>query len=105
MNIFSEMCRQLPIYKDLTACLENKWLPCAVTGVSNIHKAQLVGELSSLKSVLVVCDDEASATRLTADINEMAGDEIACLYPARDFNFAYMEGISREYEHKRIEAL
>ena len=105
MNIFSEMCRQLPIYKDLTACLENKWLPCAVTGVSNIHKAQLVGEMSSYKPVLVVCDDEASATRLTADINEMAGDEIACLYPARDFNFAYMEGISREYEHKRIEAL
>ena len=105
MNIFSVMCSQLPVYKELTSCLENRWLPCAVTGVSNIHKAQLVGELSSHKPVLVVCDDEASATRLTADINEMAGEEIACLYPARDFNFAYMEGASKEYEHKRIEAL
>lgn len=105
MNIFSQMCRQLPVYKELSSALENNRLPCSVTGVSNIHKAQLIGELSKDKKILVLCDDEASATRLISDINEMAGDEISCLFPARDFNFAYLEGISREYEHKRIESL
>lgn len=105
MNIFSQMCRQLPVYKELSSALQNSRLPCSVTGVSNIHKAQLIGELSVDKPVLVICDDEASALRLTNDINEMAEKEIACLFPAKDFNFAYMEGMSREYEHKRIEAL
>ncbi len=105
MNIFSQMCRKLPLYNDITAALENNWLPCLATGVSNIHKAQLVGELSAHKAVLVVCDDEASAVRLVSDINEMYGKETACVYPAKDLNFAYMEGVSREYEHKRLETL
>lgn len=105
MNIFSQMCRSLPVYKDIVSALKNNWLPCSVTGVSGIHKAQLIGELSSDKPILVICDEEASAIRLINDINEMAESEIACLFPARDFNFAYMEGISREYEHKRIETL
>ena len=105
MNIFSQMCRQLPVCKELCAVLENNWLPCSVTGVSNIHKAQLIAEFARDRKILVLCDDEASAVRLINDMNEMAGEEISCLFPARDFNFAYLEGISREYEHKRIESL
>lgn len=105
MNIFSQMCLKLPVYKELTGALERGSLPCEVTGVSNIHKAQIIGELSKQKNVLVICDDEASALRLMTDMNQMAEEDIACLFPARDFNFAYLEGISREYEHKRIEAL
>ena len=73
--------------------------------MSNIHKAHIAAELSKDKPVLLICDDEASGLRLVNDMNEMAGAEIACLFPARDFNFAYLEGMSREYEHKRIEAL
>ena len=71
MNIFSQMCRQLPVYKELSSALENNRLPCSVTGVSNIHKAQLIGELSKDKKILVLCDDEASATRLISDINDL----------------------------------
>lgn len=61
--------------------------------------------LSRLSPCLVICDDEASAIRMTGDINEMAGEQLACVFPAKDLNFAYMEGVSREYEHKRLEAL
>ena len=43
--------------------------------------------------------------RMMNDINEMTGEQTACFYPAKDMNFAYLEGISREYEHKRLESL
>ncbi len=105
MNIFFDTASRLDFYKDLKNCLLKGYTPAAVTGVSGIHKAMLTAALSSLGSCLLICADEADATKVTADINEMAGEQIACVYPAKDMNFAYMEGISREYEHRRIEAL
>ena len=105
MNIFYEICSKLTSYKDIKKCLLGGYVPCCVTGVSHIHKAQLAMTLSTLSTCLVICDDEASCTRMTEDINSMAQERIACVYPAKDLNFAYMEGISREYEHKRLEAL
>ena len=105
MNIFFETASRLDFCKDLKNCLIKGYTPAAVTGVSGIHKAMLTASLSSLGSCLLICADEADATKVTADINEMAGEQIACVYPAKDMNFAYMEGISREYEHRRIEAL
>ncbi len=105
MNIFKKMCGEMPFYKELTRAVDRSFTPCALTGVSNIHKAQLCGVLSGENKILVICDEEASCTRLVSDVNEMFGSETACLFPAKDMNFAYMEGISREYEHKRIEAL
>ncbi|HRK92108.1 MAG TPA: transcription-repair coupling factor, partial [Ruminococcus bicirculans (ex Wegman et al. 2014)] len=103
--IFYEMASRLGFYKDVKNCLLKGFTPCAVTGVSNIHKAQTAMALSRLSPCLVICDDEASAIRMTVDINEMAGEQLACVFPAKDLNFAYMEGVSREYEHKRLEAL
>ncbi len=105
MNIFYDICSRLPAYKEIKKCLLGGFTPCCVTGVSHIHKAQLSMTLSTLSPCLVICDDEASCTRMAEDINSMAQQRIACVYPAKDMNFAYMEGISREYEHKRLEAL
>lgn len=106
MNFFTQMCGEMPFYKELTRAVSGGFTPCALTGVSNIHKAQICGALSETQGkMLVICDDEAACTRLVADINELYGADTACLFPAKDLNFAYMEGISREYEHKRIEAL
>lgn len=104
-NLFLDICSRLDFYKDIKNCLIKGYTPAAVTGVSNIHKALLAAGLSRLGSCLLICDDEASAQRAVSDINEMCGEEIACVYPAKDMNFAYLEGISREYEHKRLEAL
>lgn len=105
MNIFEQMCGRLPFYGELIKALDNSFTPCALTGVSNIHKAQLAAALSGRQKVIVICDDEAACTRLVQDINELTEKETACVFPAKDLNFAYMEGVSREYEHKRIEAL
>ena len=105
MNIFSQMTRQLPFYAELERAVKNGHTPCAVTGVSSIHKSLICMALAEEKPVLVLCDDEAACTRLISDLNELAGCELGCVFPAKDLNFAYMEGASREYEHRRIEAL
>lgn len=105
MNIFQTMCRSLPFYRELERALDGGYTPAAVTGVSNIHKALLCMDMAEKRRVLVLCDDEAACTRLVSDINELQGSELACVFPARDLNFARMEGVSREYEHRRIEAL
>ena len=83
MNIFYEMASRLGFYKDVKNCLLKGFTPCAVTGVSNIHKAQTAMALSRLSPCLVICDDEASAIRMTVDINEMAGEQLACVFPAK----------------------
>lgn len=105
MNIFYDICSELPFYKDIKNCIMKSYTPCCVTGVSNIHKAQIALGLSRLGNLLVICDDEAAANRMVNDINEMAQENVACFFPAKDYNFAPMEGISRDYEHKRLEAL
>lgn len=105
MNIFSTMCRSLPFYRELDKTLDGGYTPCALTGVSNVHKAMLCMDMASKRRLIVICDDEAACTRLVQDINELARTELACLFPAKDLNFAYMEGVSREYERGRIQAL
>ena len=99
------MAAQLPFCKDIINCVLKGYTPVSLSGVSNIHKAHTVLGLSRISPVLVICDDEAHALRMAQDINEMSGQQLAVFYPAKDLNFALMEGISREYEHKRIEAL
>lgn len=105
MSIFYDICSKLPFYQDIKNCIINGYTPCCLTGVSNIHKSQISMGLSRLGSCLLICDDEASANRTVNDINEMADENIACFFPAKDWNFAPMEGVSRDYENKRLETL
>ena len=105
MNIFSEIIKNQPFYKDTEKAVLNGKTPVSLTGVSNIHKAHVAVGLSRLSQLLIICDEEASARRLCDDINQLYGGDLCCFYPAKDYNFTHIEGISYEYEHMRIEAL
>ncbi len=106
MNIFKEAVSELSGFKELKNALENNIHPVSVTGVSGIHKAQLIYSLSDFDSpVLVIAEDEATSRRLCSDIDALAGESLCVFYPAKDMNFSRVEGVSREYEHQRIEAL
>lgn len=105
MNIFYEAASRLSHCRELTDAIAKNNLPACVTGLSAVHKAHTVLLMSIRQNVLVITDDEASASRLVSDANEMAGYEIACLFPAKDLTFANIETASLEYEHKRIRAL
>ena len=105
MNIFDKIFKSLPFSSDLDRLVEGGYPPACITGLSSIHKAQTAMYLSSKSNSIVICDDEAAATRMVNDINELSGEEIAAVFPAKDLNFAYLEGASREYEQRRIGAL
>lgn len=104
-KIFNEICFKLDFYQDIEKSIKNGKTPVSLTGVSSVHKAHLALALCELKPCCIICDTETSARRICEDINSFSHNETACLFPAKDYNFAYVDSFSREYEHKRIEAL
>lgn len=105
MNIFYQAANKLQYWQELYSALESGRLPASVTGLSAVHKAHVLLMMSLGRKVLALCDDEAGASRLVSDINEMAGSEIACLFPVKDLTFANIETASQEYEQRRIASL
>ncbi len=105
MSIFYDTIDRLSFLRELNQAVRSGQLPASVTGLSYVHKAHAVLSLSQEKTVLVITPDDASAVRMVSDINEMAGREIACQFPARDIILADVDAVSREYEQKRIYAL
>ena len=94
--------------RDICDTLAAGQSPLAVSGLSSVHKSQLARLISHRlygeKNVplLFVSDDEAGAKKLCDDINEMYGNELACIYPAKDITLARVESASGEYEQRRL---
>lgn len=105
MNLFRSVLENLSGFKELKAALTGGDFPCSVTGVSGIHKAQLLLALYESTPLLTITEDEAGARRLADDINEMAGSRLACVFPAKDFTFSNVDSVSREYEYARLDVL
>ncbi len=100
----SAVCR-MKEYAELEAAVRGRSLPAAVTGVTEVHKANLVYSLCTRlgRGAFVIAGDEPEANRLCADLTAMGLP--ARFYPYRDFTLRGAEGTSREYEHQRISAL
>ncbi len=105
MQFFTEAAAKLPVMKELRAARAARISPVSLTGVSQIHKAQILFTLSLEQPLLVVLPDESAVRQLCEDINFMAGCRIAHPYPSKELNFLETAGISREYEHLRLSAL
>ncbi len=92
-------------FRQLLSAVDSGSLPAMATGLSSVHKAHLISELcrQTDKKALIIAGDEAEAARLCSDLNAMG--KRAVFYPARDFTFREVEGVSREFEHQRIGAL
>ena len=78
-------------------------LPVGVIGVSYINKIHLASVLCQDGGALVVVPNESEAIRAQKDLTSLGMDCV--YYPSKDFVFREMEGVSREYEHKRLTAL
>lgn len=109
MELLKNMADTLTEYKKSVAhILSDEPVPLLVTGLSHIHKAHFLAALCYEKlpsPVLVITESEASAAKLTEDINTMCGDTAAYQFPASDLTLADTEAQSQEYEYKRIETL
>ena len=105
MKFLTAAISRLPEFQTLSEAVDKGAYPAAVTGLSGIHKANIIYSLCSLKGrgAFVVAADEAEAQRLCDDLGAMGMR--ALFYPARDFSFRDTEGVSHEYEHQRLQVL
>ena len=81
MSAFREVLKASPEYKDLAGAVRGGRLPLGVLGLSPIHKAHLIDTLcgNEDRRALVIMPDEASATKLCADLQAFGLP--ALLYP------------------------
>lgn len=105
MNVFKQLFRELSGYKSIEECITKRISPVSVTGLSHIHRAQLIGSLPEGKIHLVITGTEAEAKRLCDDINMMCGSEDAVLFPSKELVLTPVDSSNHEYEHMRISAL
>ena len=105
MKFLTGILSQLAEYQQLEKAISEHQLPAMATGLSAIHKSHLIHTLcaGTGQKALVIAGDEAEGARLCSDISAMGTK--AVFYPARDFTFREVTGVSREFEHQRIGAL
>ena len=91
--------------KSVKEAIEKKITPVSVTGLSHIHRAQLIHSLTEDKIHIVITGSEAEAKKLCDDINMMSGGETAVLFPSKELVFTPVDSANREYEYMRLSAL
>lgn len=105
MGIFTSVFRELSGYKSISECIAKKISPVSVTGLSHIHRANLITALNCGKVNLVITGSEAAAKKLCDDINMMSDNDSAVLFPSREQVFTPVDTANHEYEYMRISAL
>ena len=105
MQFLNNILKAEPDYKKLLSSVKKNELPVAASGLSQIHKAAVASALAdhTNKKILLIAQDEASANAITDDLSGL-GINVRNL-PLRDYNLAKLKGVSKEYEHKRIDTL
>lgn len=105
MSAFSKVLEKSEEYLKIKDNIKRGAFPFGVIGLSQVHKAHYISSLvqQTGKKALVICPDEASATKLCADIKSFHGS--ADLYPARDFRFHSADSKSLDFEQRRLGVL
>lgn len=105
MNLFKQLFSELSGMKSIREAIEKNISPVSVTGLSHIHRAQLVSALPDDRVHLVITGSEAEAKKLCDDINMMNGTESAVLFPSKELVFTPVDSANHEYEYMRLSAL
>ncbi len=102
---FSTLLEQSQEYKEIEQSIKHNRLPMGVLGLPLTPKAHFVHSLCANlnRKALILTHDEATAVKITADLNAMG--TFAMLYPAADKDFRSNESRSREYERTRLGVL
>lgn len=99
------LATQLSEYKQLRDALKAR-RPSAVLGLPPSGRAHMIAALiQELKrTAIILCSDEAEASRYTHDLRTFLGDGIFLL-PVRDVVFSGVESSSKEFEQAALEVL
>lgn len=105
MKLFKDIFQELSGFKSVKEALAKNISPVSVTGLSHIHRAQLINAVNGGGVDLVITGSEAEAKKLCDDINMMSGGETAVLFPSKELVFTPVDSANREYEYMRVSAL
>ena len=105
MSGFSAVLSSSIEYESIKNSVKSSLLPMGVIGLSQVHKAHYISSLTEDmgEKSLIICPDEASAVKLTEDLNVFSDG--AYHYPARDFNFRQTDSKSLDFDQKRLGVL
>lgn len=104
MIFLDNVFRRSDAFKTLNSIIKNK-LSAAVTGVSGVHKANIISSLCRYNNVTAFCvaQNESEAQTLANDLSMMGLK--ALVYQKKDFTFVNLDTKSHEYEHSRLGVL
>ena len=105
MEFLREALRKVPEYTTLLSAVNSGHQPVLATGLSRIHKANLIDTLpaDTNQRALVIVSDEGDADRVAEDLKSMGRS--CAVFPARDLCIRPIEGFSREFEQQRVGVL
>ena len=97
--------QSIPEYRILTDCIRSGD-SAAVTGVGQINRSHVAAGIISDtdRPVVLVCQDEITAKRLSQELQAFLGTEIPSL-PSREMTFYDAAVVSRSWEQRRIQQL
>ncbi|MCC8016570.1 MAG: transcription-repair coupling factor [Clostridiales bacterium] len=105
MSCFSKIFEKSSEFVTLAKNINPGGNPVGVTGVSDAFKAHLIHALiqeKNEKSIIIV-PDEASAVRMSENLGAVQAGVL--YYPAREFTFQEVAGVSHDFEHIRLGTL
>ena len=105
MNVLLSMLRESEQYRQLLDCVQTRQA-VAFSGVSQIARSHMIASLhaDSGRPIVAVCQDDAAASRLQAELAAFLGFTPPIL-PSRELSFVDAAGISREWEQRRLRLL
>ncbi len=105
MSCYSKIFEKSNEFSSLGKSITIGGMPVGATGVSDSVKAHFIHSLMELKNnkALIIMPDEASAVRMSENLGSL--QEGVLFYPAREFTFQQVAGVSHEFEHIRLGVL
>ncbi|MDR0446400.1 MAG: transcription-repair coupling factor [Oscillospiraceae bacterium] len=80
--------------------------PALISGLTGAQRAHLLAAVrtDTSRPVVYIAADELELRRAAGDLSALTGERVITLTP-RDFVFRDVEGVSREFERRRLDAL
>lgn len=104
MSCFSEEFNKSNDFLSLSRSVNAHNAPVGAIGLSDIAKCFAVHSLcDSGERAFVITPDEATAVKVQESLSQLQDGVL--LYPAREFTFVEVAGVSREFEHIRLGVL
>jgi transcription-repair coupling factor (superfamily II helicase) len=82
-RLTQELC-SIPEVAELLASVENGLCPAAMTGLGQVHRAQICAAArhKTQRPILALCSDEGEAARMASDLQNLTG-EVPVVLPGR----------------------